>query len=77
MKFLGIVFGSIFIQLGIHHIPAMQAFFQITKLSLADRLLSLLASILPFILTEAFKVLQLSTTFTGGNLGMPRGEFHG
>lgn len=46
------------IQLGLHHIPATQALFQLGKLSLADCLLAVGAGLVPVTLLELQKLVR-------------------
>lgn len=58
MRLLGIVVISIMLQLGIHHIPATQALFQIDALSLMDCALGLFAGTVPMIVIEGHKIIK-------------------
>lgn len=55
---LSVVVLSVFVQLGIHHIPATQALFSIGALPLTDCVLSLLIGMIPLVVLEAGKVLR-------------------
>lgn len=55
MKLFGVVVISVIVQLGIHHIPATQALFEISYLGLGDCLLSLFAGIVPVAVAETMK----------------------
>jgi Ca2+-transporting ATPase len=57
-RLLGVVVFSSIIQIGIHHIPATQALFQIGSLSLADCLLSLVIGLSPVTFLEIQKVVR-------------------
>ncbi len=58
LRLLGIVVVSLLLQLGIHHIPATQALFRISAVSLFDCVVSLVAGAVPFGLIELGKVLR-------------------
>ena len=58
LRLLGVVVISVLVQLGIHHIPATQALFQIGTLSLFDCTLSLIAGSVPFAMIEVTKVVK-------------------
>ena len=58
MRLLGIVVVSIAVQVGIHHVPATQALFDITDLSMADCVLSLGAGFIPLMVAEIFKIVN-------------------
>lgn len=47
LRLLGVVLFSVLVQLGIHHIPAAQAVFEIGPLSAADCALTLLVALGP------------------------------
>ncbi len=57
MFLLGAVAVSALVQLGIHHIPATQALFQISSLSMADCALSVGMGLIPLIIVELGKIL--------------------
>jgi P-type Ca2+ transporter type 2C len=57
-RLLGIVAISFVVQIGIHHIPAMQRLFQILPLSLLDCTLSILLGSLPLLVLELTKVVK-------------------
>ncbi|MFZ5604350.1 MAG: cation-translocating P-type ATPase [Pseudomonadota bacterium] len=57
MRLFGIVVVSVVVQLGIHHIPATQALFEIHDLSLEDCILSLAVGLIPLVITEMVKVV--------------------
>ena len=61
MKLLGVVALSFLVQMGIHHIPATQALFQIGDLPLVDCGLSVLVGLAPVTLLEISKVLRRRT----------------
>ena len=58
LRLVGIVVVSVMVQLGLHHIPATQALFQLGALSLGDCLLSLLVGLMPVSLIELHKLLR-------------------
>jgi P-type Ca2+ transporter type 2C len=61
LKLLTVVVVSVLVQLGIHHIPAMQQLFQISPLSLADCLLTLALGCVPLMAMEAAKAMRRRT----------------
>lgn len=61
MRLLTVVAISFFVQIGIHHIPAMQELFQISPLSLMDCVLSIALGALPLM------ALELAKVFTTGS----------
>lgn len=58
IRLFGIVMVSALVQLGIHHIPATQALFQINDLSLGDCSLSVIAGVIPLIIAEIVKIVR-------------------
>lgn len=62
MRLFGIVLVSVLVQLGIHHIPATQALFEINDLSLGDCTLSLGAGLIPLLIAEFAKVAMQRRT---------------
>jgi len=58
LRLLGVVLFSIFVQLGIHHIPATQVFFEIGALSLADCALTVLVALCPVTVIEVQKLVR-------------------
>ena len=58
LRVLAVVVVSAFVQLGIHHIPATQALFQIGDLSLADCALALVLGLIPVTVLEVSKLLR-------------------
>jgi len=58
LRLLGIVVLSMLVQLGIHHIPATQALFEIGALSLADCIMSFAAGAIPLLVLESYKILR-------------------
>jgi Ca2+-transporting ATPase len=53
-----IVLASMLVQLGIHHLPAMQELFEIGSLTVFDCVLSLVVGAVPLIGLELAKVLR-------------------
>jgi Ca2+-transporting ATPase len=60
LRLLGVVVFSVLMQLGIHHIPAAQAIFDISPLSAADCALTLLVALGPVTAIEVWKLLRRS-----------------
>jgi Ca2+-transporting ATPase len=58
LRLLGVVVLSFLVQLGIHHIPATQALFQIGDLPLADCLLAVALGLIPVTVIELSKLLR-------------------
>jgi len=58
VRLLGVVVISAIVQIGIHHIPATQALFQIGHLGLSDCGLSVLAGLVPVTVLEITKLLR-------------------
>ena len=58
LPLLGVVVFSVLIQLGIHHIPATQAMFQIAPLTAADCVLTLLVASAPVTVIEVAKLVR-------------------
>ncbi|MGE0393435.1 MAG: cation-translocating P-type ATPase [Vicinamibacterales bacterium] len=58
LRLLGVVVFSVLMQLGIHHIPAAQALFEIGPLSAADCALTLLVAMLPVTVVEVSKLAR-------------------
>jgi magnesium-transporting ATPase (P-type) len=58
LRLFGVVVVSVLIQLGIHHIPAAQAVFEIGPLSAADCFLTLLVGLGPVTLIEVAKLVR-------------------
>jgi hypothetical protein len=63
------VLVSFFLQLGVHHIPATQALFDLHALSLFDCTLSVLAGLIPVTVLELSKLARRA-------LGRPRPPEH-
>lgn len=61
LRLFVIVVVSILVQLGIHHIPATQALFQIGDLSAYDCAISLAAGSVPFLILELEKIIVRKT----------------
>ena len=57
-RLLGVVVFSVLLQLGIHHIPAAQALFEIGPLSAADCALTLLVGLVPVTAIEVSKLAR-------------------
>ena len=62
LRLLSVVVFSVVVQLGIHHIPAMQAVFEIGTLSAADCALTLLIALVPVTAIEMSKLARRWTT---------------
>ena len=58
VRLLGVVVFSVLLQLGIHHIPAAQAIFEIGALSAADCVLTLLVALAPVTAIEIAKLVR-------------------
>jgi P-type Ca2+ transporter type 2C len=58
VRLLGVVVFSALIQLGIHHIPAAQAVFEIGPLSVADCALTVLVALGPVTVVEVEKLVR-------------------
>ncbi len=58
LRLLGVVVFSVLMQLGIHHIPAAQAIFDISPLSAADCAMSLLVALGPVTAIEVWKLVS-------------------
>jgi len=58
MRLLGVVVFSVLLQLGIHHIPAAQAMFEIGPLSAADCALTVLVALSPVTVIEISKLAR-------------------
>ncbi|MFZ5471549.1 MAG: cation-translocating P-type ATPase [Myxococcota bacterium] len=58
LQLLGVVVVSLLVQLGIHHIPATQALFQIGALSLGDCALTLTLGLIPVTVLELHKLAR-------------------
>jgi len=58
VRLLGVVMASVLVQLGIHHIPATQAFFEIGTLSMMDCALALLVGLCPVTVIEVQKLAR-------------------
>jgi Ca2+-transporting ATPase len=58
VRLVGVVVISAIVQIGIHHIPATQALFQIGHLGLSDCGLSVLAGLVPVTVLEITKLLR-------------------
>ena len=58
LRLLGVVVLSVVLQLGLHHIPAAQAIFEIGPLSAADCVLTLLVASVPVTIIELSKLVR-------------------
>jgi Ca2+-transporting ATPase len=58
---LGVVIGSVLLQLAIHHVPWAQALFEIGPMSLADCALGLALALIPVTVLELAKLVRRST----------------
>jgi Ca2+-transporting ATPase len=58
LRLLGVVAISVLVQLGIHHIPATQALFEIGALTLMDCVLSVVVGMVPLVVLETSKLLR-------------------
>jgi Ca2+-transporting ATPase len=58
LRLLGVVVGSALIQIGIHHVPGLEALFQIGDLSISDCLLTLLLGLIPVTAIELTKLAR-------------------
>jgi Ca2+-transporting ATPase len=73
LRLLGVVVLSVLVQLGIHHIPAARAVFEIGPLSAADCVLTLVVALGPVTAIEIAKLVRRwNTRMTGRALGMHR-----
>jgi Ca2+-transporting ATPase len=68
-RLLGVVVFSVLIQLGIHHIPAAQAVFEIGPLSAADCVLTLLVGLGPVTAIEVGKIVRRRSRLRGDHRG--------
>lgn len=58
VRLLAVVFASVVIQIGIHHLPAAEPLFQIAPLTMADYAMTLLAALIPVSVIELLKILR-------------------
>jgi len=58
LRLLGVVVISALVQIGIHHIPALEALFQIRDLSLTDCVVTLLLGLIPVTVLELTKLVR-------------------
>ena len=58
LRLLGVVVASVLIQIGIHHIPALEALFEIRDLSLEDCAITLLLGLIPVTVLELTKLVR-------------------
>ena len=61
LRLLGVVVVSVLLQIGIHHVPAAQAVFDISPLSAADCVMTLLVALGPVTAIEVWKLVGRST----------------
>ena len=66
LRLLGVVVLSVVLQIGIHHIPAAQAIFEIGPLSMADCALTLLVALCPVTAIELAKLARRWGARMGG-----------
>jgi Ca2+-transporting ATPase len=66
LRLLGVVILSALIQIGIHHIPAAQAVFEISAMSVADCALTMLVALCPVTVIELTKLAKRWGTRLGG-----------
>ncbi|MCC7383972.1 MAG: cation-translocating P-type ATPase [Deltaproteobacteria bacterium] len=71
LRLFGIVVVSIALQLGLHHIPATQALFEIGDLPLSDCGLALALGLVPVSMVELSKVVRRSASITFGHAHLP------
>jgi Ca2+-transporting ATPase len=69
LRLLGVVVLSFLVQLGIHHIPATQALFQIGDLPLADCVLAVAVGLIPVTVIELSKLLRRMLGRSAGPAG--------
>ena len=70
VRLLGVVLFSVLMQLGIHHIPAAQAVFEIGPLSAADCVLTLLVALGPVTVIEVAKLVRRWMAGCGWSAGV-------
>ena len=58
LRLLGVVAISAVVQIGIHHVPALEALFQIRDLSLTDCVVTLLLGLIPVTVLELTKLVR-------------------
>ena len=58
LRLLAVVFGSVLVQLAIHHLPVTRSFFQIGALSIEDCAVSLLLGFVPVTAIETTKLVR-------------------
>jgi Ca2+-transporting ATPase len=58
LRLLGVVVVSVLVQIGIHHIPALERLFQIVDLSLQDCALTLMLGLIPVTVLELAKLAR-------------------
>jgi Ca2+-transporting ATPase len=62
VRLLGVVVFSVLLQLGVHHMPAAQAVFEIGPLSVADCMLTLFVALVPVTVIEMSKLVHRWTS---------------
>jgi Ca2+-transporting ATPase len=58
LRLVGVVVISVLVQLGLHHIPATQVFFEIDRLSWTDGALTVLVGLCPVTVIEVQKLVR-------------------
>jgi len=58
VRLVGVVLVSVFVQIGIHHIPATQVFFEVGSLSLTDGALTVVVGLFPVTVIEIQKLVR-------------------
>jgi Ca2+-transporting ATPase len=74
LRLLGVVVGSALIQIGIHHIPPLEALFQIRDLPLSDCLLTLVLGLVPVTVLELTKLVRRASRRAPGVTRVPAKE---
>lgn len=69
LQLVGVVVISVLVQLGIHHIPATQVFFEIGTLSWADCALTVLVGLCPLVVLEVQKLVRRTTPTASNHRG--------
>ena len=69
LELLGVVIGSVIVQLGIHHVPATQGLFGLSDLPLADCGLALLLGLIPVTVLELTKLVRRLWAHSPGDQG--------
>ncbi len=68
IRLLGVVVVSVLVQLGIHHVPALERLFQITTLSAPDCALTLASGLIPVTVLELSKLVRRHFGKSAGRL---------